>query len=86
MIWSTAQDENERQDQEANDSEHLDRRQPELNFAEEFDAKIINHDDCDQEDGNEDARVDLLSRYPILDDERGGSQLVWRDDDVCTTR
>lgn len=36
--------------------------------SEEFDAKIINSDDCDEEDGNEDTRIDCISVDPVLND------------------
>ena len=43
--------------------------EPKLNFTKEPDAKIVNSYYRDQKDGDENARIYLLWRTPILDDQ-----------------
>ena len=86
MVRSTAEDQDNRKDKKTNDGQNFDRGQPEFDFTEESDPQVIEKNDSNKEDGYEDSRIDLLPWYPILNDKRGGSQLIRCDDDVYASQ
>jgi hypothetical protein len=63
---STRQDKGEQD--HSYDRDDLEAREPEFELAKEANAEVVDTDDNNQEDGNEDARIDLFPREPKLDD------------------
>lgn len=69
VIWSSTTSQNETEKNQAENNDDLDRREPELKFTEEFDAEVVDEYDYNQEDRNENTRINLITRGPILDHE-----------------
>jgi sugar phosphate isomerase/epimerase len=82
VIWTPSTHKNQTQENQANDDNHFDGRQPELEFAKEFDAKVVDENDRDKEYRDEGPGVDLSARNPILDNQRRSGQVIRSDDDV----
>jgi hypothetical protein len=82
MIGAASAGKNERQQDEADDDNDLETRKPELKLAKEADAEVVDADDDNQEDGDPDSGIHLLSRTPVLDNQGSGSELVRRDNDI----
>ncbi|GKT46287.1 uncharacterized protein ColSpa_06468 [Colletotrichum spaethianum] len=72
VVGTTAKGQDEREEDDANDGDDLEAGKPELKLAEELDAKVVDCDDDDKEDGDEDTRVHSFAVYPELDDEGSG--------------
>lgn len=82
-VGTAANGDDEREQDDAEDDEYLERRQPKLKLAKELDAtKVVDAEDEDEEDGDEDTGVDPVGLNPFLDDEGAGGELVGRYDDV----
>lgn len=82
-IWTTTAGDDEREQDDADDDDDFEGGEPELEFAEEFNAtEIVDADDCDEEDCDEDAWVYDVAVDPELDCEGGGCELVGGYDDV----
>lgn len=82
MVWATTKDQNERQNDKSDQDNHFERGKPELELAEEADAKIVDDNDGDPKYGNENPRIDSISIDPVLYDESARCELIWRCDDV----
>lgn len=81
-IRSTAEGDDQGEEDNTDDGDDLERREPELELTKESNTKVVDDADDDEEDGDEYTRINRLSRYPVLDDESSSRQLVGRDDDV----
>ena len=77
MRRPASQHQNETQQNDCNNDDDFETAQPEFEFAEELDAKVVDADDDDQENGDEDAGVYSVGIDPVLDYEGGGGELVW---------
>lgn len=82
MIRAATQSKDEGKENKCDDNDNLETRKPELELPEEANSEVVDTDDNHQEYGNENTWIDVLSRYPILNNQRGGCQLVWRRDDI----
>ena len=82
MVGATTAGEDETKQDETEDDGNLDTGKPELEFTKEFDAKVVNQHDGDEENGDKDTRIDLFRFHPVFDDECCGSQIVWGHDNV----
>jgi len=68
MIWTPSAHKNQTQENQANDDNDLNGRQPELEFAEEFDTKVVDKNDGNKEHCDESSRIDPGARHPELED------------------
>lgn len=82
MVGPTTEGKDERENDDTDDDNDLDGGQPELEFPKETNAKVVDTNDADEEDGDPNTRIDAITRQPILDDQGSGGQLIGRDDDV----
>lgn len=64
------------------DGNNLDCTEPKLELTKEFDSKVVDGGDGNQEDGNPNTWIDFFARFPLLDDESRGSELVRSGDDI----
>lgn len=78
----TSTSKNQTQKDQAQNDNDFDRRQPELEFSEESNTEVIDDDNGHQENCDECTRVDLVTRNPVLKDERRSSQIVWCDNNI----
>ena len=79
MVWSSTKSEDEGKQNKADNDNDLDAREPEFKLSKETNSKVVDSYNGDQEDGDENSWVNLVSRHPILQDERRCSELVWGD-------
>lgn len=79
---SSADGQEERQDDDTNNDNDLDGTEPELKFTEELDTEVVDATDEEEKDQNEDSGIDLRRRNPFLNNQSSGSQLVGRRNDV----
>lgn len=84
-VRATAAGEDETEQDETEDDGDFDAGKPEFEFPKEFDAKVVDQHDQDEENGNKNTRVDLLRLHPVLDDECRCRQIVRGDDNVLKT-
>ena len=70
MIWPTAKVEDEGEEQEANDSNDLDRSEAELGLSINGHSENVQADNDDDDDGNPGGNVDTFGSMPELDDSR----------------
>ena len=82
MVGASSKGKDEREEHDANDGDDFERREPEFEFTEELDTKVIDGQDDDEEDGNEYTRIHFLSIDPVLNDKSGSCQLIGSDDNV----
>lgn len=82
MVRTTTKGEDQGEDYNANDSDNLERGQPEFQFSKDLDTKVIDNENGDEEDGDEHTRVHPVTIDPELDSKGGSRQLVGSDDDV----
>lgn len=82
MGWTSPKSKNQRQEDESTDDHDLERREPEFKLAKVFDSNVVERDNRDQEYSNEDSRIDFLGLHPVLNNQRGGCQLIRSDDNV----
>lgn len=82
MVGATAAGEDETEKDETEDDDNLDTGKPELEFTKEFNAKVVNQHDGDEENGDKDTRVNRFRLHPVFDDECCGSQIVRGHDNV----
>lgn len=81
-IRSPAQCQDKGQENNTNDDGDFDRTEPELEFAKELDAKVVDANNGDPEDCDENTRIDSISRHPELEHKRACGELVRCNDDV----
>lgn len=72
----------EGQEDNANDDYNFNGTEPELKFAKESNTEVVDGDNCDQEYSDENSRIHFVWWTPILDNQSGRGQLVWRGDDI----
>jgi hypothetical protein len=72
VIWSSSTDKDQAQNNQPENNNYFDGAQPELKFAEEFDAEVVDENDGNKEDGDESSGVDLCTWYPVLYDQGCG--------------
>ena len=65
-IRSTSTRKDQTQENESQDNNHFDARQVEFKFPKEFDTKIVDEDNSDQEYSYKSSWIDPFSRYPVL--------------------
>lgn len=57
---------------------------PKLKLSENLDAKVVDDQDGNEKDCDPDTGVNLLSRNPVLDNERSSRQLIGSNNDVSS--
>lgn len=82
MIGSSAKSNDQSQDHHTNNDNDLETGQPEFEFTEETDSKVVDGDNDDEEYGDPYSWIDLVARQPVLNDQSGGGKLVGRDNDI----
>jgi len=82
MVGSASQREDEGQEDEPDNDDDLERREPEFEFTEESNAKIVDADDQDQKYSDPHAGIDTISGQPVRYDERTCCQLIRCDNNV----
>ena len=73
--WSTAPEEDEGENEQADHHDDFGASEPELGLAVEAHGHEVETDDDDEHDGDPDGYVDVVG--PVIDDESGGCDLVW---------
>lgn len=68
MVGTATKGQDQREEDDSNDGDDLERREPELEFTEKSDAEVVDDDDDDEEDGDKDTWIDSISIDPVLDD------------------
>ena len=69
LLWSTATEENQGEDQEPNQEDNFGAGEPELRFAIVADGQKVETDDKDEHDGDPHRHVDVVG--PVVDDQAG---------------
>jgi hypothetical protein len=84
MIWTTATDQNQTQEDQSENNHNFDTWEPELEFAEESDTEIVDDNYYHEKDCNKSSRVDSCAGGLVLNKQWGRGEIVGRDDDVLT--
>jgi hypothetical protein len=82
MVRATSDSEDEAQKNDTDDGDDFEAGQPELKLSKEANAEVVDDEDCYQEDGNKDTRVDGITAHPELDNQGSSSKLIRSDDDI----
>lgn len=73
MIGTASEGKNESQEHNSKDNDDLERGEPELELAEEFDAEVVDRDNNDQENGDPYSWIHFISLNPVLYDQCSSS-------------
>ena len=82
VIWTTTACKNQTQKNEGDNDDDLDGGQVEFELSEKLYTEIIDNDNYDEEYCDENTGIDLFAGNPILQDKRGGGQLIRGNNDV----
>ena len=81
-LRSSSNREKEGQENQANNDDDFDTAEPELEFTKKLYTEVVDGYDSYKENGNPHSRIDFFGCLPFLNDQRGCSQIVRRNDDV----
>jgi hypothetical protein len=81
VVWTTAEHDDETEDNETHDSDELDGCEPEFSFTKDFDCDNVEEEHNNEKDGDPDSVV--YGRFPVAQKDGTGGRFSCHEDCIC---